>query len=205
MINLVVIDLDETIYKEREYLKLVFNSFEQAHDIETNSLIASFDRLDRYKCKDLLKDTLRGAGIVSQSYYDKLFGFYKGVNGILNADPIMLSFIKEARARDIPTAILTNGVPAVQRNKIKLLKASDFVDKVFIARELASGRDKPCPEIFKWVLRQFCVRPHNAVMIGDNVENDIVGAKRVGMKALHYNVCWDNRSAILKQFVNNFF
>ncbi|XWX04247.1 HAD-IIA family hydrolase [Aggregatilineales bacterium SYSU G02658] len=43
---------------------------------------------------------------------------------------------------------------------------------------------KPHPPMFETALRQMNVLPHEAVMVGDRLNTDIEGAKRVGMKAV---------------------
>ncbi len=46
------------------------------------------------------------------------------------------------------------------------------------------GVVKPHPDIFKEALRSLDVSPEEAVMIGDSLNDDIEGAKRVGMKTV---------------------
>ncbi|XP_014649533.1 PREDICTED: phospholysine phosphohistidine inorganic pyrophosphate phosphatase [Ceratotherium simum simum] len=43
---------------------------------------------------------------------------------------------------------------------------------------------KPSPEFFKSALREMGVEAHQAIMIGDDIEGDIGGAQRCGMRAL---------------------
>ena len=47
----------------------------------------------------------------------------------------------------------------------------------------AFGRTKPHPEIFLHALALLDVRPEEAAMIGDSYEDDIVGARALGMQA----------------------
>ena len=47
----------------------------------------------------------------------------------------------------------------------------------------AFGRTKPHPEIFRHALAQLGVEPEEAAMIGDSYEDDIEGARALGMKA----------------------
>ena len=47
----------------------------------------------------------------------------------------------------------------------------------------AFGRTKPHPEIFRHALAQLGVEPEDAAMIGDSYEDDIEGARALGMKA----------------------
>lgn len=48
------------------------------------------------------------------------------------------------------------------------------------------GYRKPHPEIFLETLRQAGSDPRRAVHVGDTAESDVVGAKAVGMRAIHY-------------------
>ena len=50
-----------------------------------------------------------------------------------------------------------------------------------------AGVKKPDPYIFELALDMAQVRPQNSLMIGDNLEADILGAKAMGMQVLHYN------------------
>jgi len=44
-----------------------------------------------------------------------------------------------------------------------------------------TGKRKPHPAAFKYALRQLDVRPREAIFIGDNFENDYLGAQKVSM------------------------
>jgi putative hydrolase of the HAD superfamily len=46
------------------------------------------------------------------------------------------------------------------------------------------GKTKPHPTIFQAALARLAVEPSEAVMIGDSVEDDVEGAKAVGMRGL---------------------
>jgi Predicted sugar phosphatases of the HAD superfamily len=64
------------------------------------------------------------------------------------------------------------------------LDAGPFVK----ALEYASGKTatvigKPSAEFFGLVLEHLGVKPEDALMVGDDIEFDILGAQKVGMKA----------------------
>jgi putative hydrolase of the HAD superfamily len=46
------------------------------------------------------------------------------------------------------------------------------------------GKTKPHPTIFRFALEQLGVAAEDAVMVGDSIEDDIEGARAVGMRAL---------------------
>ncbi|NVJ73304.1 MAG: noncanonical pyrimidine nucleotidase, YjjG family, partial [Flavobacteriaceae bacterium] len=71
--------------------------------------------------------------------------------------------------------IITNGFSEAQLNKTKASKIDHFFE-CFIDSEQV-GVKKPHPDIFKFALDKAKVRPEQSVMIGDNLEADILGAK----------------------------
>ncbi len=81
--------------------------------------------------------------------------------------------------------IITNGFQEVQTKKLKGSGIHHYFQKV-IDSEMA-GVKKPHPYIFEIALDMAEVAPQNALMIGDNLEADILGAKASGMHVLHYN------------------
>ena len=46
------------------------------------------------------------------------------------------------------------------------------------------GVEKPNPEIFRLALERANCLPENAVMVGDRIDNDILTAKKIGMKTV---------------------
>ena len=81
-------------------------------------------------------------------------------------------------------AVLTNGVVEVQKNKVKSLGLEQVVDKVFYARELGFGNEKPDIRCFKEVLAYFNCEPERAVVIGDSYDNDYLGGLGAGIDSL---------------------
>jgi putative hydrolase of the HAD superfamily len=81
------------------------------------------------------------------------------------------------------TALLTNGDPSVQAEKVRALKLGALVDHVIYACEYAPG-GKPAPEPFVEVLRRLQVHPSQAVMVGDDPVNDVKGAQALGIRTI---------------------
>lgn len=81
--------------------------------------------------------------------------------------------------------VITNGFEKVQHYKIKNSGLAPFFDSIFTAEGV--GVKKPHPEIFKTALKQTHTNPEQALMIGDSLEADILGALNQGMHAIHFN------------------
>jgi len=59
----------------------------------------------------------------------------------------------------------------------------DFFDVLVVSSEI--GKRKPHPKIFQSALEAMGLKAEEATMVGDNLEEDIVGAKNVGMKTVY--------------------
>ena len=81
--------------------------------------------------------------------------------------------------------IITNGFSEVQQRKMVNSKIRGYFE-VVVNSEMA-GVKKPNPKIFNLALERAKVAPQNAIMIGDNLEADVIGALKVGLSAIHFN------------------
>jgi len=81
--------------------------------------------------------------------------------------------------------IITNGFDEVQGVKLERSGIAGFFQKV-ITSEMASAR-KPDPEVFHLAFARTGAVAGAAVMIGDDLETDISGARGVGMDQVYFN------------------
>lgn len=79
--------------------------------------------------------------------------------------------------------LVTNGLPEVQRRKIDGLRLRPFFDHICLAGLPGHG-GKPSPEPFFETCAALGVKPARAVHVGDNVETDVQGAQRAGLKTI---------------------
>jgi len=70
----------------------------------------------------------------------------------------------------------------VPRRAIKRSGLERYLDAVVISRDL--GIRKPDPEIFRFTLKNLGMESHEAIHVGDSLEDDVQGAKNAGMKAI---------------------
>lgn len=88
---------------------------------------------------------------------------------------------------DIKIFLLTNGPGDNQRKKIKNLKLDKFFndDEIFISGDLSVS--KPDRKIFDYVSEKLNLDPSSIVYVGDNLENDVIGAIEAGWRAIYYD------------------
>ena len=77
--------------------------------------------------------------------------------------------------------IIANQIPGAKK-RLEDMGIRQFFDLIVTSAE--EGVAKPDPEIFRIALIRAGCTPEQAVMIGDRIGNDIVPAKRMGMKTV---------------------
>ncbi|AKA34448.1 YjjG family noncanonical pyrimidine nucleotidase [Flagellimonas lutaonensis] len=92
--------------------------------------------------------------------------------------------------------IITNGFGEIQHKKLKNAKILHYFEAI-INSEMA-GVKKPHPRIFELALAKTRVAPENSLMVGDNLEADILGAQAVGFHTLHFNPTQDSNHDFCK-------
>ncbi len=86
--------------------------------------------------------------------------------------------------------ILTNGFSEVQFVKVENSGLSPYFETI-ITSEMA-GFQKPNPEIFDYALLKTKALKKETIMIGDDLEADILGAQKVGIDQIYVN--FENKS-----------
>ena len=81
--------------------------------------------------------------------------------------------------------IITNGFEEVQYRKLKTSGMDRFFTHVITSE--AAGFKKPDPEIFEYALRQTGAMAAESIMIGDDLEVDIAGARQLGIDQVYVN------------------
>jgi putative hydrolase of the HAD superfamily len=85
-------------------------------------------------------------------------------------------------ARDHRLALVTNGAPDVQREKLSHTALAPSFGATIISGEIDIG--KPDPRIFEAALAALDVSPEDAVMVGDSLARDVAGAHAAGIRAV---------------------
>lgn len=82
--------------------------------------------------------------------------------------------------------LLTNGSPSLQNVKLEITpEIRPYFDYVIISGEF--GRGKPEAELFDFMLNKAGITANEGIMVGDNLNTDIKGSARVGMKNVWVN------------------
>jgi HAD superfamily hydrolase (TIGR01549 family) len=91
----------------------------------------------------------------------------------------VLPVLDELRRAELRIAVVSNGI-----RDLRAFVAHHRLDVDAIVDSRSHGRVKPHPTIFQAALAALAVAPADAVMVGDSLEEDIDGARALGMRAI---------------------
>ena len=89
------------------------------------------------------------------------------------------------RTKDYPMHLITNGFERTQQLKLHHSGIDTYFTHMVTSE--AAGSLKPRPEIFRYALEKAGCTAADALMVGDALEVDILGARNVGMDQAYFN------------------
>lgn len=175
----VAFDLDDTLYKEIDFVKSAHNhiahilgkKYEQYH----SEIITILDK--KARPLDHLSDFIKSIG--GNEDIPWLLNEYRYHTPSLILEPKVESCLKELKNNDIPMGIITDGRVISQSNKIKSLGLHKYIEKKNIVISEEIGYDKHYDNGFKIILSsnpncdKFCY-------IGDNLSKDFYWPNKLG-------------------------
>jgi putative hydrolase of the HAD superfamily len=98
--------------------------------------------------------------------------------GLVEGARDLMDYLK---AKGYRMHMCSNGFHEVQYKKLR----SCGLDTVVLSED--AGYNKPAPEYFEYALRVTGAKRETTLMIGDNFNTDILGAKRAGLATAYFN------------------
>jgi putative hydrolase of the HAD superfamily len=197
-------DLDNTLWDYRTNARETFS--EILKEMKLNQLLERFEEFlllfDKYNdqywqayrngmtSKETLRksrfsDTLRFFGIQDVSIVSQVADLYQQrVSRKANLFPGVhetLGYLKEKYR----LYIITNGFAEIQTNKIESSDINKYFIRVFMAE--MTGFQKPDKRFFHYALSSVNAKKSESIMVGDDVEADIQGARDAGIDQVFFN------------------
>lgn len=95
--------------------------------------------------------------------------------------------------------LLTNGSPSLQKTKLSITpNLIPYFEHIVISGDY--GKGKPDPSIFHYALSLMKLNANEVIMVGDNLNTDILGANRVGIQSIWINREKKERNHVLPSF-----
>tara|TARA_A100001015_G_scaffold12080_1_gene14269 strand:- start:643 stop:2304 length:1662 start_codon:yes stop_codon:yes gene_type:complete len=116
--------------------------------------------------------------LYEKSYWKMFYENLKCYDGVYD-------FIKWLKNNNIGVVIVTDYETEYQIEKLKYLELLPYIDKVITSEEV--GKEKPSKQMFLTALHKINAKPEEVIMIGDNYEKDILGAKNMNIIPFYFN------------------
>jgi putative hydrolase of the HAD superfamily len=125
---------------------------------------------------------LAAAGVTDATLVDELAVAYPTLRRADRAlDPEAEATLEDL-GRDHELALVTNGAPEVQREKLSRSGLGGHFAAIVVSGEVGAG--KPDPRIFQAALDALGVPSADAIMVGDSLERDVAGARLAGVRCV---------------------
>lgn len=172
-----VFDLDDTLFKEIDFLKSAYSHISSKLSPKINDDIYK-EMLTKYHNKENVFEW-----IVSnyQEYAVEL-----NIKWLLkeyreHMPDIQLSrenteFLKMLKVRNVPTGLITDGRSVTQRNKLKALGIENYFDEIIVSEEF--GSEKPDKRNYLYFENKY--KGMNFYFFGDNTSKDFIIPSQLG-------------------------
>ena len=199
MIKLVIFDLDNTLM---DFMRMK----ESAVDAAAEAMIDSGLEMNKEEIKSSLYEVYERKGIEYQKVFNE---FLKKKLGRIDEKIMASGIVAYRRAREaalvlyphvnltlmelvkigMKLAVLSDAPRRQAWLRLCYLQLHHYFDSVITYED--TGQRKPHPLPFRRVLEDIGIEPHEAIMVGDWAERDIVGAKSVGITTVF--ACYGDR------------
>ena len=191
--DVVIFDLDDTLYHEIDYLKSAYRSI-SLHMEQQYGCIVLYELMLQYYEKGLDVFTLIEEKSNHKVTKNELLDMYRLHNPAicLNADALLL--LNKLKQQGYRIGIITDGRTITQQNKIKALDLYRFIGVADCIISESFGSEKPSEANYRYFMDKYPAK--NYYYIGDNVRKDFITPNRLGWTTI---CLLDNGENIHKQ------
>lgn len=181
----VIFDLDDTLYPETAFIESGFRVVAEwvagKWPYDAREVARSFKQLYQSGVRgNTFQVWLATAVEISADIEAEMVRVYRTHTPRIAPFPDAAALLQELQ-RHYGLGLVSDGILAVQRNKLDVLQLAPYFREIVFSDELGREHWKPSPRPFETILERLNVAPTQAVYVGDNVVKDFVAPRRLGM------------------------
>ena len=188
----VVLDLDDTLYPERDYVRSGFCAVAEALPLVHNAEDKLFSLFERGE--NAIDALLESEGIYSDELKDKCLSAYRNHSPMISLYECVPELICYLKSKGYLIGIITDGRPEGQRAKIEALDIGNLVDEIIITDELGGAEyRKPCKIAFELMRERLSALAGEEITfaemcyVGDNTSKDFIAPDSLGMRSIWFD------------------
>ncbi len=105
--------------------------------------------------------------------------YWRTVLRVSKPFPGVKTTLRRLKEYNVRIGVVTDLLAHIQAEKLLHLGVDRYID--FMVSSEEAGREKPHPSIYLTALHKAHIPPEDALMVGDDIEKDVLGAKDVGI------------------------
>lgn len=190
-LKVICFDLDDTLYKEIDYLKSAYREIAEyaagqctgCSDSVNILAIKAYDRmLDAYREGQNTFEELNKFLGLKLPISDYLYIYRNHKPKIVLSEDVVQT-LDELQAEGVRIGLITDGRSVQQRNKIEALGLSRWIDEKDMVISEEFGSEKPALANYEFFMKRY-PECHDFIYVGDNLMKDFIAPNTLGWQTV---------------------
>jgi putative hydrolase of the HAD superfamily len=183
-IKVVVFDVDDTVYLERDYVKSGFHAIESEYGLPGFERMA-WDLFLEGARGDTIERALDRLGIESPiEFVGKLVATYRSHLPTISLQNDAVPVLTKLLERHVPVGVVTDGPLVSQTRKVEVLGLRKFAELVVYTDSYGEEYSKPHPRSFEEIQLATGISSWSHIYVADNPLKDFAGPSALGWRTL---------------------
>lgn len=186
--KLVIIDLDDTIYSEYDYVQSGFRHVaEQISSLLNYSVPFLMEKMNGFFINDkktVFNQLINLINVNNVMNLEKLIHLYKFHIPQIKPYDDFYDFCKNLEMKNISLVLLTDGDTVQQKNKVTGLKIEKYFRRIYYSDSYGIEFRKPNSKIYLEIINDLKIDNNEIIVVGDNPNKDFYCKESLGISSI---------------------